>query len=371
VTTTAAYESGPFDEEARIIAANIQSGNCVFFVGAGLSAEAGLPRWSELTANLIQELRAPTTERDPLTVAQAFEQLRTRKALTDRLRQLLDCSSRQPTEVHSLLATLGVDLWITTNFDDLLERALGCTDRTLVVDSDYARFQPAGGRPTVLKLHGDLAQADSLVVTKNDYMRASLGARAKWTHVEHLLAYRSFVFIGYSLRDVDFEQLQARIIQYLGIEHIRDSFAVTFDVDPLRAADLESRRVRVVDLSRWGISSRLSAVIAFIQAIKRMRQRVSQSGTVVHPGLEGLSRAPADTIRDVSTADWEFICCCESLLYAPDEDYPVQPRPGVSIPDEYRRQGYLWKFYRRVLGNTSWDGVAIWRSRAESEVSSH
>jgi hypothetical protein len=70
----------------------------------------------------------------------------------------------------------------------------------------------------------------------------------KWAHVRLLLSFSTFVFIGYSLRDSDFDLVQAQLLHHLGIANMPVSYAALFDVDPTRSADLQSRCDYVVKI---------------------------------------------------------------------------------------------------------------------------
>ena len=107
----------------------IAGGNAVLFVGAGLSRGAGLPGWADLLAPLMDEIKLPEARRqDLLQAAQDYEIARGREALLEHVLRATDTADTEPTAVHRRLPDLGIDAWITTNYDDLLERTLRQAD---------------------------------------------------------------------------------------------------------------------------------------------------------------------------------------------------------------------------------------------------
>src|SRR5262249_45940969 len=120
----------------------ILGGECVLFAGAGLSRGAGLPDWGQLMDRLARELEIASRDGlDNLDLAQWFRQRFTPAGLEEIIRATFadpDAAPR-PTLAHYLLMSLPVRHVITTNYDDLLERALIALKRhpvKVVRDSD-------------------------------------------------------------------------------------------------------------------------------------------------------------------------------------------------------------------------------------------
>jgi NAD-dependent SIR2 family protein deacetylase len=146
-------------------------GNGVIFVGAGLSQGAGLPGWGELLAPLADSISLPLHLRaDPLKIAQHYENTRGRQALVSHVIKQTDTSGKGPTDNHRCLLRLGVRTWVTTNYDDLIEQALreaGERFTQVVRDQDLPYI--SADTATLVKLHGDRDQPDTIVVTQQDY----------------------------------------------------------------------------------------------------------------------------------------------------------------------------------------------------------
>src|SRR4030095_12762147 len=107
----------------------LRKGECILFVGAGLSAAAGLPTWSKLleditewaererpgavSADEIQELLAAGKL---MEVAEHLRDTIGLEGLQRALAERLDVDSRPLPEVHRLLTRLPFRAIITTNF---------------------------------------------------------------------------------------------------------------------------------------------------------------------------------------------------------------------------------------------------------------
>jgi hypothetical protein len=90
---------------------------------------------------------------------------------------------------------------VTTNWDDYFETATGAIPLVQGSDFDYWDLP----QRKVLKVHGSVLNPGSIVASREEYNRSldSLRAGALGTAARHLMATRSVVFIGYSLRDED------------------------------------------------------------------------------------------------------------------------------------------------------------------------
>lgn len=210
----------------------LRNGECVLFIGAGLSKGSGLPDWSELIRRLAAELRIdqPVEQLDYLDVAQWYaEDKRFGPAkLAHMICAILGDpeAHARPTLAHYLLMALPARFVITTNYDQLLEQTLRALRRyplPVVKQEDVPRTGQREGI-YVVKLHGDMGDAEHLVLTRDAYDTFFRDRPAMALLLEGLLLNETFFFVGYSLRDPNFRQIYARISGMLQ-DALRPAFA--------------------------------------------------------------------------------------------------------------------------------------------------
>jgi hypothetical protein len=249
------------------IAEKLAGGRMIPFLGAGANLcdrggevwEQGgpfLPSGAELAGHLAARGRYPVQEElDLLRVSQYVDAARGEDELYLYLREVFD-SEYSPTSLHRLLAraarVLGEAglpqlLVVTTNYDDLVERALaeeslefdvvwyeakqnsaangrfvhrapGKKAKAVARPNKYTGLPMTLERPAVLKLHGCLVRdnpaEDSYVITEDSYIDylsgGDLGALipiALWQR----LTTSNFLFLGYSLSDWNLRVILNRI----------------------------------------------------------------------------------------------------------------------------------------------------------------
>jgi hypothetical protein len=233
------------------------------FVGAGISMGAGLPGWRDLLVEvaarldggvLADELRTVLAERrlDPLDVASLLAARlveggpRGDRALREAVAEVTR-SVERPSLAHGLLASLGVGRAVTTNYDDLYERArAGARCPVSVLPYD----RPALDDAWLLKLHGDVDHLDDIVLTRQDFLRYAADRNALTGVVHALLLTQHLLFVGYSLSDPNFHRTVDEVRQALARagDVARAPFGTVLVAEPPTAAvrDLWGRDLEVV-----------------------------------------------------------------------------------------------------------------------------
>lgn len=245
----------------------IARGDVVLFIGAGLSMGAGLPGWGQLLEPLADRIGLPATRRtDLLQVAQDYENERGRQALISYILQKVDTTSTPPTDNHRWLSRLGIQTWVTTNYDDLLEQILRETGQpyTLVVRDQDLPYTSTS-QVTLVKMHGDRRQPDNIIITRRDYDTYFRRFPKVKEKLSGMLVDKTFLFVGYSVNDPDFNQIRAEIAFDLH-QHNRMAYAVLFDTDRFTLSDLRSRNIHVIDAPAQDddYSSRLGLILGEI-----------------------------------------------------------------------------------------------------------
>lgn len=201
---TYATELGPeLSATAARLSEEAKGGNLVVFVGAGVSATAGLPAWQRLLDDVAKRLGYK-----PVDIARLHElDVRDQASLLARKRSFkskvnLVLGAGNYSLVHGLLASLPVKEFATTNFDELLEAAAAGPGNRLTVLPGEALT--TGGR-WLVKLHGTIGR--DLILTRSEYRDARNQHGALFGLLQALLITRHMLFVGYSLQDEDFNDV--------------------------------------------------------------------------------------------------------------------------------------------------------------------
>lgn len=195
---------------ARGLAARASRGELAVFLGAGVSAAAGLPTWGELLDRLAAQAGFDDDARHKLAAlghldrAQLVAQrLGPDPALGRAVAGLLDAQGGVSL-AHQLLAALPVTELVTTNYDDCMERACAAIDRP-VARLPYAPASTASR--WLLKMHGCVHAPEDIVLTRRDYVRYAERNAALAGIVQAMLVTRHMWFVGFGLDDDNFHRI--------------------------------------------------------------------------------------------------------------------------------------------------------------------
>ncbi|MCA9488893.1 MAG: SIR2 family protein [Myxococcales bacterium] len=224
--------------EARTLARQAARDRLVVFLGAGVSAGAGLPTWAELLDRLAVEAGFTAAEREGLARLGHLDRAQLLAlrlgsdpaALGRAVSRCLDVGDTTALS-HALLAGLPVREFITTNYDDCFERACDA------VNNPVARlpYAPASGsRRWLLKMHGCVSAPQDIVLTRRDYVRYAERNAALAGIVQAMLITRHMLFVGFSLDDDNFHRIVDAVRRALvGADRDRLGSAVSLFPNPL------------------------------------------------------------------------------------------------------------------------------------------
>jgi SIR2-like domain len=185
-------------------------------------------------------------------VALDYEITNSRSLLIGELKQAVH-RGKKPSTVLSALAKLNFPLIVTTNYDQLLEKALREASKEPIVSIyrsnettwettvDYPIGEdPSAERPFVFKIHGDiLDRPDSVVITDEDYIQFVLRMSDKGEFDPVPQTFRYFftkwptLFIGYSLMDYNLRLLFKTLRWRTDKSKIPQTYSVDLYPDPL------------------------------------------------------------------------------------------------------------------------------------------
>lgn len=242
------------------LVSQIVSGRAVLIAGAGMSLEAGFPSGRALVTMLSQIARLGVDpgvagDVDFPEVAGMFEDVTSREVLIRTLSRAIGVTADvQPTNAHLLAVTL-FDRIITTNFDDLFERAF------LHQNLAYTRLDPDSssrfdyqGR-LLFKLSGSLDDPRAAIITDTDLRRFQQEPPAFWNLAKQTIRSRTPVIVGTSMRD---PRLQSLLFD---TERQAKAFFVAPRIDTLQRRRLERYHIEVVLASAEGFFRRLQDLV--------------------------------------------------------------------------------------------------------------
>jgi hypothetical protein len=285
------------DPPYPLIRTRLEQGRVIPFLGAGASFarrakdaawEKGSPDCLPSSHDLAKHLAAATrfpeeAALDLTTVAQYFDVVGGRQALEEELHEIFDCDYPL-TPLHTYLAEIETPLLIvTTNYDDLVERAFAAAKRPLDVVThttkptlgDNLLWRKAGAdapeefvpnqleldvesTSVLYKMHGAVDRAtpdrDQYVITEDDYVdflaRMTRSSAVPAAFAE-LFEQRHFLFLGYGLKDWNLRVILGRIERDLRLNRPRDlgSWAVVLKPSPLEKRFWQERGVEMFALT--------------------------------------------------------------------------------------------------------------------------
>ncbi|MFQ1003963.1 SIR2 family protein [Modestobacter sp. SSW1-42] len=295
---------------AEELGARARAGELAVFLGAGVSAAAGRPTWEALLDELAEraglgaDLTAGLAGLPPQDAAALLARELGRDELAAYVQQRFGPGPYAL--AHALVAGLPVREFVTTNYDPLVELAAADVGRPLRV---LPFTEAAPGEPWLLKLHGDAAHPDSIVLTREQYLEFGDHRTALAGVLQTLLLTRHVLFVGTSMLDDDLVRIAHQVRSVLADPAAearrRNGTVLALQEDPVRAR-LWERDVDTVAMGDAGVpgpeaARRLEVLLDLLGCLSS-----PPTGYLLDPAYRGLldaeERALAAALGDVATA---------------------------------------------------------------------
>lgn len=288
------------------------------FVGAGMSATVGLPRWSELLARVAESLPSDIAyealekmcANDPLRVAEYLflvagkEIGPIRHRISQELALVGDPSASSP---HVELVNLGARRIYTTNYDDVIERVLAGLGEPYTVVATVRHVAKSDGRTVeIVKYHGDLQWENTLVLTESSYYdRLNFESPLDIKFRSDLLG-NSVLFLGYGFGDLNIRIIWHRLMAMMhGVdpEERPRSFIVRLERNPAREALDKAVGITTITLDDDGEppATRLASFLLELSRSASSGGTIPGSETAMH--MSGAFLSIADRVACATTIE--------------------------------------------------------------------
>lgn len=197
------------------------------FVGAGVSSSAKfkdgscMPTWGGYLKTFAAKIKAPQLKQEVQDLLKKNDLLTACDLLkshfsegwSDAMRESFG-KKPQSARVHELLIKLGQRLYLTTNFDKILEDALLSFRKS---DGKYPKVENSITEATfgafrdnldyVIKLHGDVDSPETIIFSRSEYAEKAFSSELYQRFFETVLTTHTVLFVGFSLADPAIGQL--------------------------------------------------------------------------------------------------------------------------------------------------------------------
>ncbi len=235
------------NNEWNLLLNRINNGKCTPFLGAGACYPA-LPLGSELALELAKKYGYPLEDSNDLArVAQFLATTRSdsiypkeivSEIIKERLKRVTSEYLKAPDEIHSVLAELPLPIYITTNYDDLMVKALKirgknpmqvlCRWNDRLKRIPESELNPTPEKPVVFHFHGSYEIPESLVLTEQDYLDFGSVLNERYPippRIEEALVGTLLLFLGYRISDWSFRSFY-NSVKYRSLSKIHISVQI-------------------------------------------------------------------------------------------------------------------------------------------------
>lgn len=310
-----------------------QTNRLVLFVGAGVSANSGVPTWKKLIDEMKKELpNSISSETDDLKVAQAYKDVRGEKEYLDKVKKVLRHNKVIPNPIHETIFDLNPIHILTTNYDDLLEQELENEFKQYDIireDCDLPNMIYTGA---LVKMHGDF-QKNNIVLTETDYYNYSKNFPLIRAFVQSVFATKLVVFIGFSFNDLNLKMILNEVKNILG-EKMQRAYLISLEEpDAIAIKYFEKRHINIVSLKENDIADISKG--SFLSALDKSKLTA----------LSMPSRKLYEYLRIIKNADFSYaenpISYAWNKLHSFQDEMRVYGR-GIQyfLPQDYKH--YAW-----------------------------
>jgi NAD-dependent protein deacetylases, SIR2 family len=231
-----------FTQKVRELREARANNKLVAFVGAGVSANSGIPTWSDLIKIFADKisynkctvckertsdcpdnncrLKSHLCQEEYLKIPQYFYDIDSSNGHIEYeniIRNTLACD-KPSNDLNDIILRMRPHHIITTNYDKLLEKSKEPNRQLYCVISKDEELLTLNKTQYIIKMHGDIDCIGEIVLKESDYIEYEQNHILIQTYIKSLLIDHTFIFIGYSLNDYNLKLILGWI-NYLAKEH--------------------------------------------------------------------------------------------------------------------------------------------------------
>jgi hypothetical protein len=282
--------------------------NAVVFAGAGMSVSQGFFDWKTLLKPVADQLGLDIENEQHNLPALAQYFVDKKGGVRNDLSQIIydEYTKANPTisNNHKILARLPIQIYWTTNYDNLIEKSLEDEGKTPDVKKTKADLTVNKSKrdAIVYKMHGDIGTPAETVLTKHEYEDYNIERELFSNAFKSDYVARTFLFIGFSFSDPNLDFLISRIRSILGKESKTGYYLIKREKDNQKKIKQE---LKANSLLRYGLNaiwiddySEITNVLKEIEArYKRNTVLISGSAEIYEPFDKDIA---IDFIHDLS-----------------------------------------------------------------------
>lgn len=227
------------EKDWDILLRRIKKGQCTPFLGCGACSEKNCVS-SKIANEWAKEYDYPMEDFDNLTrvaqfVAVTVDPMTPKDEMCEKIKELSEEVTpsffKTPDEIHGVLASLPLPVYISTTYDDLMEQALKSSNKEPIqkicrwndcfmkCKQISADFDPTPEKPLVYHLNGCYEEPASLVLTEEDYLDFLVAVSKDQNlippRIQEAFGGTSLLLLGYKVTDWDFRVLCRILAEYL------------------------------------------------------------------------------------------------------------------------------------------------------------
>lgn len=200
----------------------------VIFVGAGVSANSGIPTWGTLIDKIAKELKIEKDiqQNEYLKIAQYYYN-NNPKTFFASIKNFLDGEWQPNAITEYLLEEFEPKYFVTTNYDDILEKTSNKLSKPYSVVAQDKDIPKVANNNAIIKMHGDFRHGN-IVLKEDDYLKYSENYRLMEVFIKSLFATNTVLFVGFSADDQNVNQIYSWVNSILQ-QYQREAYLLQID----------------------------------------------------------------------------------------------------------------------------------------------